>query len=277
MKSINKIAMLLMLLAPCGVMYAADAVPTTHILVNHIQYDHVVWDGIPISFSVPVGQERILKFPGAVSLHNTNVKLTTDKVSIINNAGFLYIKAKKPFNAIRVPFIIKKTGQVLLIDLSAKKNSTDTPVSVLLGGSSDDQGNSKSVTVPQAVNFVSLIRFGIQHLFSPARLIAQQTNISRTPMYTTRSVSLFNNENVTGMPLISWRGGDLYVTAVLLKNVWDNPIVLDPRNIKGRWLAASFYPRNQLGKKGTLQDRTTMFLVSDRPFNSALNDMRGYI
>ena len=82
--------LLLCLLLPFDVAFATDVDPVSNVEVNTLHYDHAVWNGIPIRFIVPVGQERILKFPSSVTLHNNNPNLTTDKVSIQNNNGFLY-------------------------------------------------------------------------------------------------------------------------------------------------------------------------------------------
>ena len=85
----------------------ADVQPDTQIMLNQIHAEHVVWNRTPIEFVVPVGQERLLSFPGSVSFHNTNSNLTSDKVSVLNNAGTLYIRAKKAFDPIRVPIVLK--------------------------------------------------------------------------------------------------------------------------------------------------------------------------
>lgn len=247
---------------------------SNNIIMNNINYDHVVWNGIPISFVVPVGKERILKFPSSVTLENTNVKLTRDKVSILNNAGFLYISAKKKFANIRISVVIKTTGKVVLIDLSAKAHGSVTPVKIMLP-SIESKTTQKHKS--QLINYVTLMRYAIQHLYSPQRLIKENNDITRTAMYTTSSVNLFNNSNVIAMPLLSWRGGDLYITAVFLKNVWQERIVLDPRNINGHWLATSFYPTNFVDTQDSNHDRTIMFVISDQPFNSALQQMRGYL
>ncbi len=110
---------------------ATDLKPSPQVVVNQVHYDHVVWNGMPISVVVPVGQERVIKFPCSVSLQNTNPALTTDKVRIENNAGFLYITAKKAFSPIRLPIQLS-SGQVVLMDLSASASSNDTPVAVVL-------------------------------------------------------------------------------------------------------------------------------------------------
>ncbi|OGT35655.1 MAG: integrating conjugative element protein [Gammaproteobacteria bacterium RIFCSPHIGHO2_12_FULL_37_14] len=260
--------------------FALDVSPSSNMVVNDVQYDHVVWDGIPIAFSVPVGQERILKFPGSVTLNNSNARLTTDKVSIQNNAGFLYIKAKKEFRSIRLDFTLSSTGQVILVDLSAQGSVSDTPVSVVLSDNKSQNTVSTNANQDQnniqSVNDVTLMRYAIQHLYAPQRLISHNNSITRVPMETQQSVDLFDDKSVMAMPLISWNAGNLYVTAVLLKNNWDEKILLNPRNINGNFIAASFYPSRIINPKGGNNDRSTVFLVSNEPFNDALNQMKEY-
>lgn len=256
--------------------FALDVAPTNNVVVNGNHFEHVIWNKIPISFVVPVGQERILSFPGSVEIHNTNRKLTTDKISILNNEGTLYIKAKKAFSAIRIPIVVENKHEAVLVDLSAKANTDDTPVSVLFSGGNDGKAESTQSSSSAAMNYVKLMRYAIQHLYSPLRIVHTNFNIARTPMYTSRTVDLVYGDNVMAMPLISWRGGNLYVTAVLLKNTWKQRIALDPRNLKGNWLAASFYPSNFVAPMGGQHDRTTLFVISARPFNDALNGMKEY-
>ena len=239
---------------------------------NEHAMQHAVWQGLPISFVIPVGKERILKFPSAVTLRNQNPKLTKDKVRILNNEGFLYIKAKKTFKAIRLPVKIKKTGEVVLIDVSTQKKGATTPLSVVLSSKKQDS-NAHPKRHAAFINYVTLMRFAIQHLYAPKRLVRDKTALFRTPMQTTKSVHLLDDDAVLAMPLVSWQGGRLYVTAVLLKNIRDQRAKLDPRHLNGHWLAASFYPTNFVAPKGQNNDRTTLFLVSDRPFNQALHQI----
>lgn len=253
-----------------------DTTPASQMVATQPHYDHAVWNGMPISFVVPVGQERVLRFPGRVVLHNRNPALTTSKVRILNNDGFLYIKAKQAFAPIRIPIELEKSSKVILVDLSAQPNTVDTPVSVVVPGAPTKQASTHPKKPPQIITYVTMMRYAIQHLYAPERLLKVSNVIHRTPMYTSRSVNLFNNNDVMAMPLISWRGGNLYVTAVLLKNTWHQRLVLDPRNLNGNWLAASFYPTNFVTPMGSAHDRTTLFVLSDRPFNAALSQVRGY-
>jgi integrating conjugative element protein (TIGR03749 family) len=248
--------------------------------VNSIHYEHAVWNKVPISFVVPVNQERMLVFPGKVDFKNLDARLTADKVSILNNDGTLYIQAKQSFPAIRVPITLKETGHTILVDISASPNADGTPLEVVLPSENQTGEGSSGASAAQknsseAIHYVTLMRYAIQHLYAPERLIVEDSRITRSPMYTTRNIDLFYDKNVLAMPLIAWLGGDYTITAILIKNNENHSIDLDPRKIRGQWIAASFYPTNQLKKAGSRQDRTTLFLLSDRPFQDALMLTKG--
>lgn len=238
---------------------------------------HVKWDRDPISFVIPVGQEKMLTFPSRVVVKGDQAPLlTTDKVTLLNNNGTLYIKALKAFSPIRVPVVVKATGAVVLIDLSAKVKADPTPVEVVLAESGTPSKKTKHAKKGSS-SYISLLRYAIQHLYSPQRLIDENPTINRTPMYTTKDVALTPISNVIAMPLASWHSGSYYITAVLLKNVWHESVRIDPRRFSGHWLAASFYPSENLSAQGTRKDRTTVFLVSNRAFGKALSANKGYI
>lgn len=252
----------------------AAVLDTENTVVNSIHYEHVIWNKVPISFVVPVKEERMLIFPGKIDFRNLDPRLTTDKVSILNNDGTLYIQAKQSFSSIRVPVVLKDRGITILVDISASENADDTPLEVVLPDATESEPPSAEKDAFDVIHYVTLMRYAVQHLYAPERLIIEDPHISRSPMYTTRSVDLFYDKGVIAMPLIAWHGGHYTVTAVLLKNNLNHPVYLDPRTIKGQWITASFYPTNRLAEVGSEQDRTTLFLISDRPFNDALNTMK---
>ena len=119
-------------------------------------------------------------------------------------------------------------------------------------------------------NVVSLTRFATQQLYSPTRLLEENSNIYRTPMYTQKSVVLTRGDSLAAFPLISWRGGDLYVTAVLLRNNLHQAISINPNSFLGCWQSISVYPLTTLSAMGSQGDRSTVFLVSSAPFGDAL-------
>ena len=236
-------------------------------------FEHAVWNGIPIKFSVSVGEERIIKFPGSVVLKSID-KLKSDSVKILNNGGYIYIKALKPFSETRCAFIYRSTGQVVLVDISGESSAPSKPLSIVLEGPQEKPQNSQVNKTD--VSMVDLMRFAIKKLYQPERLQDSEASIHRSPMNTAKSVHLLSSDNLMAMPLASWSNGREYVTAVLIKNTDTRSHFVDPRRIRGSFRAASLYPINRLQRSGSTKDRTTLFLVSSRPFNDALNSIKEY-
>jgi uncharacterized protein DUF3438 len=59
------------------------------------------------------------------------------------------------------------------------------------------------------------------------------------------------------------------VTAVRLQNLGPSPIVLDPRDVRGTWIAATFQHARLL-PAGSEADVTCLYLISARPFEESL-------
>lgn len=253
---------------------------------------HVVWNKAPIQFSVPVGHQRMISFPDRVQVINANPQLTTEKVTILNNNGTLYITAHKPFKPTLLQVKLLKSSAVVMVYLSGKSRQGDTtPLDVVVPAVSPSayKPSSTPLRPTVTVNAVSLLRFAMQQ-FSYERIASHPNNITRTPMFTTRTVSIYAANTVRGFPLISWRAGDLFVTAVQLKNMTAYPVTLTPLRLKGHWQAASFYrfdamrtlvkpeiPFNQLTARGTKRDYTLLFVVSSRPFGQSLQALVPFV
>lgn len=272
MKKVKGLILSLLLVSSVSM---ADVLPKVNDSVAQTHSEHVVWDRTPIEFVAPINNERMITFPGSVIFKNTSSQLTSDRVSILNNAGTLYITAKKSFPPIRVSVQMKKTGEVILMDIAGKKNADASPVTVLLSQKPPPSGHQHKMS-STAINYVTLMRYATQHLYSPTRLVHDDADIYRTAMYTSKSVNLFYGDKTIALPLMSWQGGDLYVTAVLVKNIMHHRIHLVPSQIHGSWLAESLYPNSLLQSSGQSRDRCTVFLVSTKPFNQALFSMKDY-
>ncbi len=254
--------------------------------------EHIVWVKTPIHFVVPLHKQRMISFPTRVQVDNTNPHLTTDKVTIYNNNGTLYVTAHKAFKPLLLPIKLMASRDVVLVYLSSSAVAKDNhPLDVVIPSVSPSAYRAKSaIDAPTVtINDVSLLRFAAQQ-FGVKRMASQPRNISRTPMYTQQSVNMYYGDAVEGFPLISWRGGDLYVTAVLLKNTTREVIRLDPRKLIGHWQAAGFYrfdamktrikptvPFNQLTPIGTQRDFTLLLVVSSQPFGESLNALNPFV
>ena len=274
----NKIIVFLVMFLCLPLLANAQAVSTLNDAAQ-LQAEHVVWNKLPIQFSVVVGKERLLSFPEKVRVVNDDPALTSEKVSILNNSGTLYIKAKQVFESVRLRIVVVSTGETILVDLSGVASGDDLPVEVVLASNTSvninnaTQSNSATEGTKknnETANVVSLTRFATQQLYSPTRLLEENSNIYRTPMYTQKSVVLTSGDSLAAFPLISWRGGDLYVTAVLLRNNLHQAISINPNSFLGCWQSISVYPLTTLSAMGSQGDRSTVFLVSSAPFGDAL-------
>lgn len=235
---------------------------------------HIVWDHMPIDVILPVGKERIVVFPGKVQFGYDRTVLSSDMLQVQNNDGALYFRAEKSFLSQRVEVKLVSSGKVILLNLSAQTNASDTPLSVLVASQSA-KITQNDQDVPLNIDYPILLRFAVQQLYAPERLLTKPAYIYRVPMRVNRTVSLFVDDNIVAMPQISWRGGNLYITAVILRNISNYLACLNLKNIEGDWLAASLFPSSKLLPKDTLingvpRDSTTLFLVSKKPFDEAL-------
>lgn len=245
--------------------------------------DHVIWNRTPIHVTLSIHHERMVIFPSPITIHNTNPALSNDKLSLLNNNGTLYLTAKKSFDPIRLPVTLTSTGEVILLDIAATTNGENIPLNVLVAQSSNstttvNHSNEETITDQSttSIHYITLMRYAINHLYAPERLVRESNKIGRTPMFTQKSVALTNGLPLTAIPLISWQGSHLYVTAILLKNTASQTITINPNQIRGQWLAASFYPNRTLTAAGTLKDRTTLFLISTTNFNAAFHELKDY-
>lgn len=240
---------------------------------------HRVWQKEPIDLVLPVGQERLVSFPSSVEFGFDPNSLSSNLLSVQNNAGTLYLQAKKSFAPERVQVKLKASGQSVLINLSAKEQADDTPMDIVLPGEANNRIAPTDDVIQQPhhhdIDTVSLTRFAIQSLYAPKRLLTNPPGIYRVPMQTTQTVPLDFAARFTAMPLISWRGGNHYLTAVLLRNNTSNQVTVDPSTLCGQWQAASLYPLKHLAGHGAERDTTTAFLVSNKPFAEAVSECMG--
>ncbi|EHL30512.1 TIGR03749 family integrating conjugative element protein [Legionella drancourtii] len=243
---------------------------------------HALWDKIPIHITLPLNQERVIHFPLAITIVDS--ELEKKDTGIMKNLDVLYFNAHQEFTNKRLIVQLMPEGEVIVLTVSASKEATDvTPIEVLVAAREDEraphsESEVSSQEAPKVSEFnpVLLTRYAIQSLYSPERLLVTPPGLIRTPMRTHKSIVLVNKASVLARPLISWQGGDLYVTAVELKNALMKAVEIKPQDLIGHWQTASFYPSNVLQPRGR-EDTTTVFVVSDRPFGESLSQTQGFV
>jgi len=244
---------------------------------------HVVWNKTPIAIHVPIGHEKMITFPSRIQPFLPDDLLRQGALQSINNEGTLYLMANKPFsNKMAEIKLDDGNGDVILLNLFASKTANTDQIAVLL---SKPQENMKNKTSSQVVSsqredtsIGDRVRWVAQQLYAPKRLLTRPNWIVRTPMHTEQFVSLYRGAVVSAMPRSSWRSGDDYITAVLLRNVQKNQgVVLRHTMIRGNWIVVSFFRLSHLNPAvltpaRTVTDSTTAILVSSVPFDDALKE-----
>jgi integrating conjugative element protein (TIGR03749 family) len=249
----------------------------------------IAWKGDPIAIQLSVNNERRITFPDSKVVwadikDSLKSKLTTQ---IVNND--VYWLAKGSFKTTRLTIGEEGSNKVYLFDVSASYAKTNNQRVLVLDGH-DPYGTHKKI-VPVAKKkpaslsndndkkdskpkrptqgYASLIRFAATELYAPERLRIKTTSIGRTGVNNKPVYHLLRHEIANTKPLAAWRSGKLFVTAIEVTNHTSHTIILDPRNIRGKWKAAAFQ-HGKLAEKGSLTDSTTLYLVSDKPFQRAI-------
>ena len=245
-----------------------------NIQVFALESEHVLWDKTPIHISLSLTEERLIRFPQAISIVDNEAG---DNIAVLKVQDALYIKAKEEFNNKRLLVQLMPQGEVIILSLSADKAiNASKPVEILIEKEITEDTNKSILKNNMDSNAITLTRFAIQSMYAPQRLLVIPDGVSRIPMQTRRQITLFYGASIEARPLISWHGGEFYVTAVELKNQLNKEIIIDPRHMVGNWQTATFYPSNTLTARGKT-DTTTVFLISDRPFNEAIVGSREFV
>ena len=241
--------------------------------------ERVVWQKAPIQLGLTVGKERRVDFPGPVKVGLPPQLESAVRVQSI--AGTVYLLAHRAFDPTRVMVQETGSGRMYLLDVAASGAGGSAPPLEVYA--SEDSGPPGSPGIPgtddrlpqdlpppalASYGYVTLTRFAAQQLYAPARLLQDLPGVVRVPVKG-KKVPLVRGGAVTAEPLVAWRAGDLYLTAVKLRNRTDQALTLDPRTLRGDWLTAAFQ-HNRLLPKGDESDTTALYLISTRPFAASL-------
>ena len=232
--------------------------------------ERIEWKKTPIRLELTVGQEQRIEFPASVKVGvPASVKglLRTQSVN-----GMVYLLAHAPFGSNRLMVRELDSGRIYLFDVTAaEEGGASHPIQVYVTGNSGTTkdhatgGNDEGQGQP---GYIQLTRFAAQQLYAPARLVRDRPGIVRVPV-SRDTVDLFHGGTVEAVPLVAWRTNGLYITAVKLTNRTNQAQTLDPRDLRGAWLTASFQ-HHRLFPKGDEADTTAVYLISARPFEVSL-------
>ena len=229
--------------------------------------ERIEWKKAPIRLGLTVGHEQRIEFPAAVKVGVPAAVQPRLRTQSIN--GTVYLLAHAPFESNRLMVRELDSGRIYLFDVTAAEaGGPSQPIHITVAD--DRQSDTDSVaenTNPgqQPPGYIQLTRFAAQQLYAPARVVKDQPGVVRVPVKRD-PVDLLRGGTVEATPLVAWRTGGLYLTAVKLINHTEHPQTLDPRDLRGTWLTATFQ-HHRLLPKGDEADTTAVYLISARPFD----------
>ena len=90
--------------------------------------EHVIWDKTPIHLNLSLNQERLVRFPQAVQIVESEAG---DNISVLKVQDALYLKAKAAFSNKRLLIQLMPQGEVIILSLSANEKINAThPIEV---------------------------------------------------------------------------------------------------------------------------------------------------
>ncbi len=255
-------------------------------LFGMADYERILWDYNPIKLELTVGVERRIDLPA--NIQDIKIKQNLSKLlKSLDIDNRIFWLAKKPFSQSRILIIDDKNHQ-FIFDVSAvtatatKGKQKPPPLLVLINKKSKNRVSHKSDKTKEVpffkkqLSYIDLTRFVAKETYAPERLRNSHYNINRVPLNKAVVYNLINGVsensvpfNIKAEPLASWSSGNAFVTAVKLINQSKHKIILDPRYLKGRWLAATFQ-HHLLFPAGDGADNTVVYLISKRHFEESL-------
>ena len=243
------------------------------------------WERIPLALPLIIGQERIVFVD-----QNVRVGLLrhlAEQLRVQSTGGTLYLLAKEPIEPTRLQLQNMSTGEIMLVDIIATSGKANQPalepIKIVAGDNSaarygqlspkaedskaaarSTEQNSDTAAPAQRETPLPVVmtRYAAQMLYAPLRTVEPvpgiaQVNLKRNMDLTT----LLPTRPVEARALGAWRLEDLWVTAVKLRNTGSKPVTLDPRELMGDFITATFQ-HPYLGAKGDASDTTTVYLVT---------------
>lgn len=232
------------------------------------------WARKPLPIDLQIEKERIL-------FVDKNVKVgyppeLDGKLRIQSTGGAVYLKATEDFPKARLQLMDLATGEIILLDVQAKSSvmNASEPIRLVY----ETNVGSQSVNSPQSVNVenepmpnprpalpapAALTRYAAQMFYAPLRTVEPLEGVRQVAHRLPSPIkTLLPALPVRATPLLSWQLDDYVVTAIRLQNQGQSRIDLDPRELQGRFYAATFQHR-WLGGHGSPEDTTTLYLVTE--------------
>lgn len=226
-----------------------------------LEVKELIYSDQPLEIRLPVDIPVELRFPEPAEFGIPEE--LSDFLQIENLAATVFLTAKTSFPSKPVLVKLMHSNVPIVIRLTASMDEYG-PYTYLIKTSQ----RRKPVIPQDALSPVELTRYAAQQLFAPDRLLPKSETIVRVRV-SIDPIDLSRDLDIQSHPIASWSSASLYVTAVKLENLSSTTKRLLPQDLRGNWRTATYHharlqPREKSG------DSSVIYLVSDRPFSSAL-------
>ncbi|WP_397458523.1 TIGR03749 family integrating conjugative element protein [Pseudomonas asplenii] len=223
----------------------------------------VRWERLPLSVPLQVDEERVVFIDRSIRV---GMPLSLQgKLRVQIAGGALYLLASETIGPSRLQLQDTNDGTLILLDITAEPAKPgETPLEAIRIVDVDQRSteapeNAPSPTTPLPV---ALTRYAAQSLYAPLRTVEPVLGLGPAALH--RKLNL--DTLIPGLPLscralAAWRLADLWVTAVRLGNTSPHWLSLDPRQLQGDFVSATFQ-HPDLGPKGESTDTTVLYLVT---------------
>ncbi|THF64857.1 TIGR03749 family integrating conjugative element protein [Pseudothauera nasutitermitis] len=234
------------------------------------------WERLPLPVPLVVGQERVIFID-----RNVRVGVPASvgaRLRVQSAAGAVYLRASEPIEPTRLQLQDADNGTVILLDIAAEPAGDDAPplepVRIVEGaspaprygaqidGEQESTGTAPATRTRETPLPVVLTRYAAQTLYAPLRTVEPVPGIVRANLRRDLSLdTLMPTKPVRARVLAAWRLDDLWVSAIRLNNLSPHWLGLDPRELQGDFMTATFQHAD-LGPAGTPEDTTVVYLVT---------------
>ncbi|MCL2590242.1 MAG: TIGR03749 family integrating conjugative element protein [Betaproteobacteria bacterium] len=229
------------------------------------------WERLPLPVTLHVGEERVIFTDREMKVGvPANLK---ERLRVQSANGAVYLRTPMPLQNVRVQLHDLERGTLVMLDVTAIEPdgaSALPPLKIVIESEAETQ-KTKTPNAPTPVIArepkdlpvpILLTRHASQNLYAPLRAIETVPGISRAAMRTGLDLStLLPALPVACRAVAAWKMGDMSVTAVLIRNTSARTIELDPLQLQGDYVAATFQHLH-LGQKGGADDTTVVYLVT---------------
>lgn len=239
------------------------------VLLPALAASSLVYTGDPLPILLPVGKERRIEIQGAREIRIGLSESLRKQLAVESAGSHVWLTAQDTLFPQRV-YLETEIGLLVLVIRTDPRASVE-PLSIAVDLS--ESKNSSAPTPKKSPDYVALVRYVIQALYAPDHREAPVRGIRQAPV-DEQPVALFRCRDsyppacggaVEAVPHAAWEMQPYYVTAVTVRNRLPKPLALDPRDIRGRFVASTIV-HPYLEAAGSIRDTTTVVLISRVPF-----------